>query len=153
MKTWQVDINCDVGEGMGNEADIFPFISSCNIACGGHAGDVQSMREVILLTQKYRVKIGAHPSYPDKANFGREVMDIPADALIQSIRDQLDTFNSILKRKVPNCTISKRMAPCITKRQKTPGLRMSIWRPSRNIRTRPLFMPRLGLWWLVRPRP
>ncbi|RUA16773.1 MAG: lactam utilization protein LamB [Flavobacteriia bacterium] len=99
MKTWKMDINCDVGEGIGNEADIFPFISSCNIACGGHVGDVQSMREVILLARKYHVKIGAHPSYPDKANFGREVMDIPADALIQSIRDQLDTFNSILKKE------------------------------------------------------
>lgn len=94
-----MDINCDVGEGMGNEANIFPFISSCNIACGGHAGDVQSMGEVILLAQKYRVKIGAHPSYPDKANFGREVMDIPADALIQSIREQLDTFFAILKKE------------------------------------------------------
>ncbi|MDC6386378.1 5-oxoprolinase subunit PxpA [Flagellimonas taeanensis] len=99
MKTWQVDINCDVGEGIGNESDVFPYISSCNIACGGHAGDVQSMWEVILLAQKYRVKIGAHPSYPDKANFGREVMDIPADVLIQSIKNQLGTFYGVLKKE------------------------------------------------------
>jgi len=67
-----IDINVDVGEGIGNEPIIMPFISSCNIACGGHAGDSESMRRVVKLAKENDVKIGAHPSFPDKANFGRK---------------------------------------------------------------------------------
>lgn len=99
MKQFAIDINCDVGEGIGNETEIFPYISSCNIACGGHAGNEESMSEVVDLALQYSVKIGAHPSYPDKENFGREVMDIPNEELIQSIRNQLQTFEGILDRK------------------------------------------------------
>lgn len=97
MKSWQIDINCDVGEGVGNEAELFPYISSCNIACGGHAGDIQSMQGVVKLAKQHNIKIGAHPSYPDKVNFGREVMDISADELIQSIKNQLTAFDDVLK--------------------------------------------------------
>lgn len=99
MDRSKVDINCDVGEGVGNEADIFPYISSCNIACGGHAGDWDTMLKVALLAKKHGLKIGAHPSYPDKANFGREVMDIPSQDLIQSIRKQLADFDKVMRQE------------------------------------------------------
>jgi Uncharacterized proteins, homologs of lactam utilization protein B len=99
METFVIDINCDVGEGIGNEAQIFPFISSCNIACGGHAGTEESMSEVVDLAIQYGVKIGAHPSYPDRENFGREVLNIPNKMLIQSIKDQIWTFETILNQK------------------------------------------------------
>ncbi|WP_420601944.1 5-oxoprolinase subunit PxpA [Flagellimonas sp.] len=99
MENWTIDINCDVGEGIGNEADLFPLISSCNIACGGHAGDVDSISEIIKLAKIHNVKIGAHPSYPDKANFGREVMNISNSELKQSIIHQVSTFKKILERE------------------------------------------------------
>jgi len=99
MGQFKIDINCDVGEGVGNEADIFPFISSCNIACGGHAGDKETMLKVASLAKKHNLKVGSHPSYPDKANFGREVMDISDQDLIQSIRKQLADFDEILKQE------------------------------------------------------
>ena len=99
MDEWHIDINCDVGEGVGNEAELFPHISSCNIACGGHAGDMDSMANVIRLAKHNHVKIGAHPSYPDRPNFGREVMDIPASKLMQSIKAQLNNFCGILERE------------------------------------------------------
>ena len=57
MKT--IDINSDVGEGVGNEALLMPLLSSCNIACGGHAGDEDIMREVLAFAKAYNVKIGA----------------------------------------------------------------------------------------------
>ncbi len=95
----EIDINCDVGEGMGNEADIMPLVSSCNIACGAHAGNPQIIRETIRLAQKWKVKIGAHPSYPDRANFGRKVMEISSEALILSIRKQLLNFMEMLKKE------------------------------------------------------
>ncbi|AEM72275.1 LamB/YcsF family protein [Allomuricauda ruestringensis DSM 13258] len=99
MKKWKIDINCDVGEGVGNEADIFPYISSCNIACGGHAGNQETMLKVASQAKEHHLKVGSHPSYPDKANFGREVMDISNQDLIQSIRKQLADFDEVLEQK------------------------------------------------------
>jgi UPF0271 protein len=66
-----IDLNCDMGEGMDNDAAIFQFISSVNIACGFHAGDKDTMRRTVELALLHRVAIGAHPSYPDRENFGR----------------------------------------------------------------------------------
>jgi 5-oxoprolinase (ATP-hydrolysing) subunit A len=66
------DLNCDMGEGIGNEQEIMPFISSANIACGFHAGDTDTIRSTIELCLRYNVNIGAHPSYPDRENFGRK---------------------------------------------------------------------------------
>lgn len=95
----KIDINSDVGEGIGNERQLFPFISSCNIACGGHAGDVQSMHEVVALAKEYRIKIGAHPSYPDTENFGRVSLDISETELVESIREQLGDLQNVLREE------------------------------------------------------
>ncbi len=86
----KIDINCDVGEEMGNEATLLPYISSCNIACGGHAGTIEIMDEVISLAIKNKVKIGAHPSFPDRENFGRKNMNIGLETLKKSIEDQIN---------------------------------------------------------------
>jgi KipI family sensor histidine kinase inhibitor len=77
---------------MANDALIMPYIQSCTIACGGHAGDRESIRKTIQLAQKYKVKIGAHPSYPDRKNFGRKRLNISVEKLGQSIRAQLNVF-------------------------------------------------------------
>jgi len=95
MKRYAIDINCDVGEGIGNEANLFPHISSCNIACGGHAGDKDSMKAIIALAKKHHVKIGAHPSYPDKANFGRVSLQISPLALRASIQEQIADLEAV----------------------------------------------------------
>jgi len=99
MEAYKIDINCDVGEGIGNEAELMPYISSCNIACGGHAGDESSMREVVRLAKKYNVRIGAHPSFPDKENFGRKVMNMSCAALFQSLEGQIITLKSIMRKE------------------------------------------------------
>jgi UPF0271 protein len=99
MHPFSIDINADVGEGIGNEADLLPLISSCNIACGGHAGDTNTMREVIKLAKKNRVKIGAHPSFPDKKNFGREIMNMSCAALFATIKDQIKVIKSIAREE------------------------------------------------------
>lgn len=64
------DFNCDIGEGIGNDEAIIPFITSANIACGFHAGDKSTMKRAIELCLKHNVKIGVHPSFPDRENFG-----------------------------------------------------------------------------------
>lgn len=68
------DLNCDLGEGIGNDAAIIPYITSANIACGYHAGDETTMRETVMLAKKSGVAIGAHPSFLDRENFGRTEM-------------------------------------------------------------------------------
>ncbi len=94
-----IDINCDVGEGVGNDAELLPLVTSCNIACGGHTGDEASIRATIRLAKKHKVKIGAHPSYPDKENFGRKVVSIAAPELQQSLEEQLETFARIIEEE------------------------------------------------------
>lgn len=96
---YTIDINADVGEGMGNEAYLMPYLSSCNIACGGHAGTPESMRNVVKLAKQHGVKIGAHPSYPDKENFGRKKMDLSCAALFMSLEKQINSLRDILQEE------------------------------------------------------
>jgi UPF0271 protein len=88
----KIDINCDVGEGLNNEHLLMPSISSCNIACGGHFGDESTMDKTIQIAIKHKVLIGAHPSFPDKENFGRKLMQISDENLKESIQNQLELF-------------------------------------------------------------
>lgn len=90
-----VDINCDIGEGMGNDEALMPFITSANIACGFHAGDEETMRLTIELAMRHNVRVGAHPSFNDRTNFGRSEMNIAPSAVYQLIKDQLLLFHEI----------------------------------------------------------
>jgi hypothetical protein len=69
-----IDLNCDLGEGAGEDLDIVPLISSVNVACGFHAGDPVTIRATVRLAARHGVAVGAHPSYPDRAGFGRAPM-------------------------------------------------------------------------------
>ena len=93
---YKIDINCDVGEGVGNERELMPFIQSCNIACGGHAGNESQMEEVVALAIKNKVKIGAHPSYPDIENFGRRSIKLSKNEMAETILNQIDTLQMII---------------------------------------------------------
>ena len=94
-----IDINCDVGEGVPDEAQLMPLISSCNIACGGHTGDSTSIDMSLSLALKYKVKIGAHPSYPDKKNFGRREMDLKPKELLSHLVAQIELIIDRIKLK------------------------------------------------------
>lgn len=85
-----IDLNADVGEMDGElDARLIEVVSSVSIACGGHAGDDISMAHVARTATEQGVRIGAHPSYPDPANFGRVRMDLPAAILRASLREQI----------------------------------------------------------------
>ena len=94
-----MDINCDLGEGTGNDEKIMPFITSCNIACGGHAGDEASIAKTIRLAKKYNVKIGAHPSFPDKENFGRIPVEMPEKELKKELIRQILLIREIADKE------------------------------------------------------
>ena len=89
----KIDINCDMGEGMNNDALIMPYISSANIACGKHAGNRETMRETLLLAKKHGVKVGAHPSFDDKENFGRTEMKISFADLYELVLQQVEELD------------------------------------------------------------
>ncbi|ERM80853.1 hypothetical protein P872_11900 [Rhodonellum psychrophilum GCM71 = DSM 17998] len=89
------DLNCDLGEGMGNDALLMPFLGSCSIACGGHVGNGENMLQSLLLAKELGVKVGAHPSFPDKINFGRVLIQIEEEELYQSLLDQIKEFKFI----------------------------------------------------------
>jgi len=90
-----IDINCDLGEETGVETAIMPYISSANIACGAHAGNEDTIRSTIQLAKEHQVVVGAHPSYPDRKNFGRVVMPIGLQPLINSVVAQIKTVTEI----------------------------------------------------------
>ena len=95
-----IDINCDMGEV--NEllkdktySKLMDHVTSINVACGGHAGDVNMMRKIIQIAKAKKVKIGAHPSYPDRKNFGRYDMNISNEELSNAITSQINDLIKI----------------------------------------------------------
>jgi len=93
-----MDINCDLGEGMNNDAQIMPHISRCNIACGGHAGDAEIMNRSIDFALEHGVAIGAHPSYPDRYNFGRKSMDMAPEVLKNTLITQIHELSRFARQ-------------------------------------------------------
>lgn len=90
-----VDLNADLGEGVGDDAAMLEIVSSASIACGGHAGTPDSIRQMLRLCKQRGVRPGAHPSYPDTANFGRLRLVMPLDQLIGQLRSQLFLIRTI----------------------------------------------------------
>ena len=84
-----IDLSADLGEGSPGEDEIWPLITSANVACGGHVGDEQSMRDAAQRAREYGVRFGAHPSYPDREHFGRRSLTIAPDALRASLIAQI----------------------------------------------------------------
>ena len=83
-----IDLNADVGEGTGEEP-LYAVITSANIACGGHAGNAETMREALLLAVAHGVAIGAHPSYPDREGFGRVTRNLAPVELTRAVAAQV----------------------------------------------------------------
>jgi UPF0271 protein len=97
-----IDINADLGEStkarrLEQEVDIFPYLSSCNIACGFHGGDPVFIERAIVQALQHGLRIGAHPSYPDRTNFGRHPMDIPAEELKAVLRYQVSALKGMVE--------------------------------------------------------
>ena len=95
-----IDINSDMGEILaaiedGTQESLMPNLTSVNIACGGHAGDAQTMQRTVEQARRFKLAIGAHPGYPDRENFGRLELDLPLDQLEASITGQIRALSSV----------------------------------------------------------
>jgi 5-oxoprolinase (ATP-hydrolysing) subunit A len=99
-----IDLNCDMGEmsehiSDGTQEALMRSITSVNIACGGHAGDAQTMASTIDQALRHKLAIGAHPGYPDRANFGRLELNLSPQAIADSIHEQLQALAEIADRR------------------------------------------------------
>ena len=90
-----VDLNADLGEGAGHDAELFELISSANIATGFHAGDSDTMHAAVCTAKKHSVTVGAHPSFFDRENFGRKELKVTADEVFDAVAFQLGVFQAI----------------------------------------------------------
>lgn len=93
----KIDLNADLGEGCGNDAALLKLVSSANIACGFHAGDAQTMRECVQEALKNGVAVGAHPSFPDRENFGRSAMQLPPQTVYAQTLYQCGALAAIVR--------------------------------------------------------
>jgi UPF0271 protein len=94
-----IDLSADLGEGSPGEAEIWPLISSANVACGGHIGDELSMGHAARRARELGVRLGAHPSFPDRENFGRKPMSLPPLDLRASLAAQIGNLRAIAQRE------------------------------------------------------
>jgi UPF0271 protein len=100
----KIDLNCDVGETyydklVGNDRELIPMVSSCNIACGFHGGDPLTIQKAIEQALKCQTSIGAHPSYPDLENFGRKEMHLSVSELKACLRYQIGALQQMVKSR------------------------------------------------------
>ncbi|MEO7224311.1 MAG: 5-oxoprolinase subunit PxpA [Devosia sp.] len=94
-----LDLNADLGEGVGDDATMLEIVSSANVACGGHAGDAETMRATVRAAKVRGVVIGAHPGFADRENFGRRRLVMPPEELDASIRQQVRTLVEIAEEE------------------------------------------------------
>ena len=92
-----IDLNADLGEGAGSDEALLGLVSSANIACGWHAGDAKTMRQCVRWAIAHGVAIGAHPSFPDRENFGRSTMHLPPDEIVSNVLYQVGALAAIVK--------------------------------------------------------
>lgn len=103
MNMRTIDLNADLGEiaerlADGSDAELMRYITSANVACGGHAGDALTMEQTMELAHRHHVAAGAHPSYPDRAGFGRALLPMPLRELQDSVAEQINELHAIARR-------------------------------------------------------
>lgn len=92
-----IDLNCDLGEGAGRDAELMPLITSANVACGAHAGDEATMRATVSLAKTHGVAVGAHPGFPDREHFGRRELAATPEQVADWVRQQIQGLRDIAR--------------------------------------------------------
>ncbi|MDU5192390.1 MAG: 5-oxoprolinase subunit PxpA, partial [Mixta calida] len=100
----KIDLNADLGEGCGSDRELLQLVSSANIACGFHAGDAQTMLQSVHWAREFGVAIGAHPSFPDRENFGRSAMQLPPETVYAQVLYQIGALKALAESEGASLT-------------------------------------------------
>ena len=122
----EIDLNADLGEGAGSDEALLGLVSSANIACGWHAGDAKTMRQCVQWALEHGVAIGAHPSFPDRENFGRSTMHLPPDEITAGVLYQVGALAAIVKAEGGTLAHVKPHGQLYNQAVKEPELAMAI---------------------------
>jgi UPF0271 protein len=97
MAAMEIDLNSDLGEGCGLDDDLMPLLTSANVSCGFHAGDVSTARVALDLAARYEVQVGAHPGYPDREHFGRRELEQTEEAIYELCLYQVGALEGLTR--------------------------------------------------------
>lgn len=127
----RIDLNCDMGESPelltdGTQETLMRYVSSANIACGGHAGDEQTMRKTIEQAKHWKVAIGAHPGYEDRPNFGREALNLTPGEIAASVHRQVSALDTVAKLCAADITHVKPHGALYNQAARTPRVARAI---------------------------
>lgn len=144
--TRTICLNADLGElpgpeGRGLDAAILSVVTRCNIACGGHAGDEASMRETVQRASAHGVHLGAHPSYPDRVNFGRLSLQMSPEVLVAALDDQVAALLKIASAEGARITHLKPHGALYNDAAKNPELARLIVQATQRAGLRELIGP------------
>lgn len=98
MGTRTIDLNADLGEGMGDDESMLAIVTSANVACGGHAGDEDTMTRTLAAAARHGVVVGAHPGYEDREHFGRRELDLDPADVGRMVVAQVDVLRNVAAR-------------------------------------------------------
>jgi 5-oxoprolinase (ATP-hydrolysing) subunit A len=93
-----IDLNCDLGEGAGTDAELLPLITSANVSCGAHAGSKADIMATLEGAARHGVVVGAHPSHSDREHFGRRELDLPTRDVLEETHAQILALKSLAGR-------------------------------------------------------
>jgi UPF0271 protein len=128
-----IDLNCDMGEGAGDDAQIIPLVSSVNVACGFHAGGPDVMHQTVRLARKHGVAVGAHPSYPDRAGFGRRFMAASHEEVRDDVTYQIGALWAFCRAEGVPLTHVKAHGALYNAAAQDPALALAICEATRDV--------------------
>ena len=129
----RIDLNADLGEGGPDDAALMALVSSANIACGGHAGNADTMRTGIRLAMAAGVSIGAHPGYEDREHFGRRPLDLPPAQVREMVENQLRSFREIARGEGADVNHVKPHGALYNQADRSPNLAAAVAEAARSV--------------------
>lgn len=139
-----IDLNCDLGEGAGQDETLMPLITSANIACGAHAGDVATMRATVRLAQRHGVRVGAHPGFEDRVNFGRVEMPVTPAEVTALVRGQFAALRQVAAMQGAAVGHVKLHGALYNQTARDPALAAAVLAALRELSPRPVLVALAG---------
>lgn len=128
-----IDLNVDIGEGFAHDIELLDYATSVNVACGWHAGDALTMRNITSEAIQRGISIGAHPSFPDRENFGRVPMDLSMEEVYAGVQYQVGALAAVVAGLSGRITHVKPHGALYNQAEQDPRLALAIVRAVRDV--------------------